>query len=185
MSLLEKQRRFARMVGVLIGWAYDHGYELTLGDAYRDPRCPYGSEVSLHKQRLAIDLNLYIEGVYQKTTEAHKPLGEFWESIGGAGGGGGGGRGYATGGSFVVGGPGGTDNTPVSFMATRGERVTVETPAQQKASDNGSGSVNMPVKIVNVLPSQVTEEMSSSEGERVILNVITRNRATVKGVIAS
>lgn len=87
MTLSEKQRKFARMVGVLIDWAYSHGYELTLGDAYRDHRCPYGSEVSLHKQRLAIDLNLYIGGVYQKTTEAHTPLGEFWESIGGSWGG--------------------------------------------------------------------------------------------------
>lgn len=38
---------------------------------------------------------------------------------------------YATGGSFMVGGNGGTDTTPVRFMATPGERVTVQTPAQQ------------------------------------------------------
>jgi hypothetical protein len=41
--------------------------------------------------------------------------------------------GFATGGSFMVGGPSGTDRTPVSFMATRGERVTVETPGQQRS----------------------------------------------------
>lgn len=87
MTLSEKQRKFARMVGILIDWAYSHGYELTLGDAYRDARCPYGSEVSLHKIRLAIDLNLYIDGIYQKSTEAHRPLGEFWQSIGGEWGG--------------------------------------------------------------------------------------------------
>jgi hypothetical protein len=46
--------------------------------------------------------------------------------------------GFATGGSFMVGGPGGTDKTPVGFMATRGERVTVETPDQQRRGD-GSG----------------------------------------------
>jgi len=40
--------------------------------------------------------------------------------------------GFATGGSFIVGGPSGTDKTPVNFWATRGERVTVETPAQQQ-----------------------------------------------------
>jgi hypothetical protein len=33
--------------------------------------------------------------------------------------------GFATGGSFVVGGSGGTDSTPVSFMATKGEIVTI------------------------------------------------------------
>lgn len=46
--------------------------------------------------------------------------------------------GFATGGSFMVGGPGGTDKTPVGFMATRGERVTIETPDQQRRGD-GSG----------------------------------------------
>lgn len=33
--------------------------------------------------------------------------------------------GFQHGGSFMVGGPGGTDKTPVSFMATRGERVII------------------------------------------------------------
>ena len=43
--------------------------------------------------------------------------------------------GYATGGSFTVGGRGGTDSQPVRFMATPGERVIVQTPAQQSSSD--------------------------------------------------
>jgi tape measure domain-containing protein len=43
------------------------------------------------------------------------------------------GPGFASGGSFTVGGSGGTDTTPVSFWATRGEKVTVETPGQQKS----------------------------------------------------
>jgi len=57
------------------------------------------------------------------------------------------GQGFATGGSFVVGGTGGTDTTPVNFMATRGERVTIETPQQQQASSNSSiniENVNLP-----------------------------------------
>jgi hypothetical protein len=36
--------------------------------------------------------------------------------------------GYATGGAFRVGGSGATDRTPVRFMATRGERVSIEPP---------------------------------------------------------
>jgi hypothetical protein len=87
MSLSEKQRQFCRMVGMLIDYAYAHGYELTFGDAYRDPRCPYGSEVSLHHDRLAIDLNLFVDGKYRPDGTAHIPLGEFWESIGGSWGG--------------------------------------------------------------------------------------------------
>lgn len=87
MTLGEKQRKFTRMVGQLIQWAYEHGYELTFGDAYRDPRCPYGHKNSLHRKRLAVDLNLFRDGEYLTSTEDHRPLGEFWESIGGSWGG--------------------------------------------------------------------------------------------------
>ena len=37
-TLGEKQRRFTKCIGMLIGYAYANGYELTFGDAYRDPR---------------------------------------------------------------------------------------------------------------------------------------------------
>ncbi len=40
---------------------------------------------------------------------------------------------FASGGSFTVGGAGGTDSQMVGFKATPGERVTVETPGQQRA----------------------------------------------------
>lgn len=75
------------MVADLIIKADDLGYEVTFGDAYRDPRSPYGSEVSFHHKRLAIDLNLFIGGKYLSSSEAHKPLGLWWESIGGTWGG--------------------------------------------------------------------------------------------------
>jgi len=52
-----------------------------------------------------------------------------------------GGRGMHHGGSFIVGGGGGTDSQPVSFMATPGERVSVETPNQSKASGSDGGNV--------------------------------------------
>jgi hypothetical protein len=95
MSLGNKQRKFTLMVAQLIQWAYDNGYELTVGDAYRDPRLHgqvgekkgYGASSSCHKLRLAIDLNLFIDGVYQMSSEAYTPLGEYWESIGGSWGG--------------------------------------------------------------------------------------------------
>ncbi|MEE9568320.1 MAG: M15 family metallopeptidase [Candidatus Binatia bacterium] len=87
MTLREKQSTFARMLAYLIIWADDHGYQLTLGDAYRDKRVPYGHPRSFHRKRLAIDFNLFKGGKYMRTTEAHKPLGEYWESIGGSWGG--------------------------------------------------------------------------------------------------
>lgn len=86
-QLRAKQVAFAAMIPDLIKRAFDMGYEVTLGDAYRDPRCPYGSASSKHKRRLAIDLNLFKDGVYLTTAEDHRPLGEYWESVGGIWGG--------------------------------------------------------------------------------------------------
>lgn len=95
MSIGDKQRRFTRMIGFLIEWAYQNGYELTFGDAYRDPRLHgsvgekkgYGASGSNHKVRLAVDFNLFKDGKFLTGTEDHKPLGEYWESLGGSWGG--------------------------------------------------------------------------------------------------
>lgn len=94
-SLGQKQRRFVRLIGLLIEYAYQQGYELTFGDAYRDPRVhgevgqkkSYSSANSVHKSRLAVDFNLFKNGEYLTSTEAHRPLGEYWESLGGTWGG--------------------------------------------------------------------------------------------------
>ncbi|MEQ9872105.1 M15 family metallopeptidase [Pectobacterium odoriferum] len=94
MSLSAKQATFTVMVARLITWAAENGYSLTFGEAYRTPeqaainaKSGAGISNSLHTQRLAVDFNLFIDGVYQSKTEAYMPLGEFWESIGGAWGG--------------------------------------------------------------------------------------------------
>ena len=86
-KLRDRQVEFAMRIPQLITKAFELGYEVTLGDAYRDPRCPYGSKSSRHKRRLAIDLNLFKDGRYLRTTEDHRLLGEYWESIGGTWGG--------------------------------------------------------------------------------------------------
>ena len=65
------------------------GNEFTEGDSYRDPRVhgQYGIKVSYaaaksaHKRRLAADINLYIDGEYQTTTEAHRPYGEYFKAL--------------------------------------------------------------------------------------------------------
>ena len=95
MTLGQTQRQFARMVPRLIDMAHDLGYEVTLGDAYRDPRVhgamgvrkSYSHPRSAHKQRLAIDLNLFRDGEYLESTEDHRQLGEWWELQGGVWGG--------------------------------------------------------------------------------------------------
>ena len=78
----EKQFKFTKMVAQLLQFAFQQpGYEIRIASAYRkgDPR--------LHGQYLAIDLDLFIDGEYQASTEAHRVLGEYWESIGGSWGG--------------------------------------------------------------------------------------------------
>ena len=90
-----KQRQFVLMVSHLIAFAHAKGYGMSFGDAFRDPRLHgfagqkqgYGAANSLHKERLAIDLNLFRGGRYLEKTEDHRELGEFWESIGGTWGG--------------------------------------------------------------------------------------------------
>lgn len=88
MSLLwRSQIKFSRMVCRLLAEAQRQGFGVTLGDAYRDPRCPYGSQASAHHKRLAIDLNLFRRGEYLTKTRDHLPLGIYWESLGGIWGG--------------------------------------------------------------------------------------------------
>ena len=88
MTLGERQRKFTQLVGQLIGWCYSNGFELTLGEAFRTPEqaalnAQKGSGIanSLHTSRLAIDLNLFKDDVFLTTTDAYKPLGEYWESL--------------------------------------------------------------------------------------------------------
>ncbi|HEB4063499.1 TPA: M15 family metallopeptidase [Escherichia coli] len=94
MKLSEKQQLFAVMIAELIHWAQEHGYRLTFGEAYRTPeqaalnaKSGKGIRNSLHTLRLAVDFNLFINGKYQADTDAYRPLGEYWESIGGTWGG--------------------------------------------------------------------------------------------------
>ena len=89
MTLAEKQRLFTRLVGKLIEFAYAQGYELTFGDAYRNPdqakanaAAGKGIVNSLHCERLAIDLNLFKNGQWMTDSEAFRQLGEYWESLG-------------------------------------------------------------------------------------------------------
>jgi len=88
LPLGEKQRLFTRLIGKLIEYAYAAGYELTFGDAYRDPRLAnlnaqqgIGVKNSLHSQRLAVDFNLFKDGTYLPKTDDYRILGEYWESL--------------------------------------------------------------------------------------------------------
>lgn len=87
MKLQQKQALFALLVAELILHASQRGYQVTFGEAYRSPEeaarltgTGAGIRRSLHCDRLAIDLNLFKDGKYLTTTEAHRFLGEWWES---------------------------------------------------------------------------------------------------------
>lgn len=93
-TLRQKQSRFVRMIGQLIAYAYDNGYELTFGEAYRTPeqaalnaKSGKGIANSLHTERLAVDFMLFKDGKWLDKTEDHAVLGAKWEAMGGAWGG--------------------------------------------------------------------------------------------------
>lgn len=82
------------MLARLIDEATRLGYDLTLGEAYRPgwvaqeyERRGIGAYPSFHTSRLAIDLNLFIDGKYVTDSGKYLPLGAFWTSIGGTWGG--------------------------------------------------------------------------------------------------
>ena len=105
MTLRNKQSIFALNVSKLIQFAYEQGYEITLGEAYRTKSQQYlyfegyniiklGSSLKLaktksksrtmnskHLYKLAIDINLFKDGVYLTDKESHKPLAEYWKSL--------------------------------------------------------------------------------------------------------
>lgn len=95
MSLGAKQEKFSFMVIGLLQKAHDLGFTVRIGDCYRDPRAfgqqgekrLYSEANSAHKNKLAIDLNLFRDGIYLVRTDDHKELGEYWESMGGCWGG--------------------------------------------------------------------------------------------------
>jgi hypothetical protein len=65
------------------------GYEYTLGEAWRtqaqaqaNAASGAGIANSLHIERLAIDINLFKDGLFLQESEAHRPFGAFWKSLG-------------------------------------------------------------------------------------------------------
>jgi len=90
MSLSQKQQHFTFCVSKLIAYAYDKGWAFTFGDAFRDSRLHgefgvkigYAAASSVHKIRLAIDLNLFVDGDYIQTDcPEYQELGLFWCSL--------------------------------------------------------------------------------------------------------
>ena len=88
MTLQEQQFLFAQDVAKLIQYVAKLGYWVTFGEAYRtkeqaqlDADKGIGIVKSLHCERLAVDLNLYKDGVYLFKSKDYYFLGKYWESL--------------------------------------------------------------------------------------------------------
>ncbi len=89
MTLREKQSTFILNVAKLIIWANERGYALTGGELLRTPEQQEiyiktgksKTNNSRHLQKLAIDLNLFIGGIYRTDKESYKPLADYWKSL--------------------------------------------------------------------------------------------------------
>ncbi len=95
MKLGIQQELFMRMVPRLIDHVHSLGYEIRGGDLFRDPRVhgeigdkvAYGHRNSNHKQKLAIDLYLTLDGVYltgNDANNAHSDIHDWWDHQDGA-----------------------------------------------------------------------------------------------------
>ena len=80
-ELLALQQLFAHLAADFLRRLDALGYAYTFGDAYRDDRCAYGMPTSLHKSRLALDVNLFRAGEYLTTVEQWREAGELWETL--------------------------------------------------------------------------------------------------------
>jgi len=88
MRLGEKQELFARLIAEHIIWLYSKGYAVRGGDWFRDARVHgkvgvkkgYGAAYSMHKDKCALDINLFKDGKFLTSTAGHLESGEKWES---------------------------------------------------------------------------------------------------------
>ena len=87
--LEDEQEIFSLNVAKLIEFIYKNKYSCTIGEAYRteEQSLIYAKEGkgivnSLHKKRLAVDLNIFTAaGKYLSKTEDYKIFGAYWESL--------------------------------------------------------------------------------------------------------
>lgn len=84
-----------RMLPRLIDHVHSLGYEIRGGDLFRAPsvfghmgeKKGYGHKNSCHKLKLAIDLNITLDGVYLRgdaAKKAHTAIHDFWDDMDGA-----------------------------------------------------------------------------------------------------
>jgi len=89
MTLQEKQIMFASNISLLLCKIFGtNQYAITFGEAERSPEQAEiyakegkGISDSLHCKRLAIDLNLFKDGVYLTDYADYKIFGDYWKAL--------------------------------------------------------------------------------------------------------
>lgn len=95
---------------------------------------------------------------------------------------------FKDGGQFMVDGKSGVDANNINMNVTKGERVTIETAAQQRANDaaNGGGAPTVinKTKVVNQFDERsFIGAMDSEDGEEVVMNIIRRRSSDTKNLL--
>jgi len=75
-ELFEKRAKFTRHFPTLINEMIAHGYTPLIGK----DGLPHKKN-SLHYEGLAVDIDLFRDGVYLTKTSDHKIFGKFWKSL--------------------------------------------------------------------------------------------------------
>ncbi len=88
---------------------------------------------------------------------------------------------FAKGGSFVVGGDGGTDTTPIGLMATRGERITI-TPAGVRMSSStlNPGANDNGATISRTVQHITHRNVTIQVHEGISADTVLRSRAQIR-----
>jgi hypothetical protein len=81
MTYREARAQFTKNVAKLIQYAEDQGYEMGIKYCYRCEDCPVGILLSSHKLALAVDMDLWRNGKYLRSTKAHHIFGQYWKAL--------------------------------------------------------------------------------------------------------
>lgn len=81
---------------------------------------------------------------------------------------------FASGGSFNVGGVGGTDSQLVAFRATPNERVDILTPEQQRMAGGGGTSIKINVRNETGTPMEAEQGAISFDSEGAVMELVFR-----------
>ena len=88
MALLALQQVFSTCVAKLILYAQTEGIGVTIGEVWRSApeaerlyAAGLGIRYSVHRDRLAVDLNCIKGGVYTTDLAPYRVLGEYWKTL--------------------------------------------------------------------------------------------------------